>query len=177
MPCREPNRRVVVGLAAVALATAVAGCASTPRHDAATAPPRPQTLQGIAVANQEFGLLAGGGWAQAWALWSPTAQQAISQADFVRLNTECRPALGTPYVISATTALNPDTVRVDWSRGSATGAATTGSATTGSATTGSATVVYLSGSWHFVPDAATLAEYRQGVTALVRQRKAAGSCH
>jgi len=114
------------------------------------------------VASREFGLLAGGGWAQAWSLWSDSAQGALSQADFVRLNTECRPALGQPYVLDATTPVDATTVRVDWHQGSA---------------KGSDTVVYQDGAWRFVPDAASLAGYRLGVDRLVAQRKAAGACH
>jgi hypothetical protein len=114
------------------------------------------------VASREFGLLAGGGWAQAWDLWSDSARQALGQADFVKLNTECRPVLGEPYVIDTATAVDPATVRVDWHRAEA---------------TGSDTVVYQDGAWHFVPDAASLAAYRLGVERVVRQRKAAGECH
>ncbi len=153
-----------MGFTAVALAAQLAGCAGTPRQSAPGAPstpPQPQSLQADAVASQEFGLLSGNGWAQAWSLWSQSAQQVISQDDFVRLNTECRPVSGVPYVIRRSTTVNQDTVRVDWER---------------AGTTGSNTVVYESDRWRFVPDPDSLADYRLGPDVLVRQRKAAGAC-
>jgi hypothetical protein len=105
----------------------------------------PSVLRARSVASKEFGLLAGGGWAQAWGLWSAAGRNALSQADFVRLNTECRPALGVPYVIGSATAVDARTVRVDWREGS---------------TAGSDTVVFEGGAWRFQPSAQTLAEYR-----------------
>ena len=145
------------------LATGAAGCSSAAPHPRDPGPaPGPRPLQAAGVASREFGLLAGGGWAQAWTLWSDSARGALSQADFVRLNTECPPALGQPYVIDSTTQVDDSTVRVDWHRAAA---------------SGSDTLVYESGSWRFEPDAASLAGYRLGVERLVAQRKAEGACH
>lgn len=160
---RRPNRRTAARASTLALITVALGCSAPPRTGApAASPPPPQSLQADAVASEEFGLLAGGGWAQAWNLWSADAQHAIDQADFVRLNTACRPALGVPYVIDKSTTVDPATVRIDWHRAAA---------------TGSSTLVHQAGRWQFVPDAASLADYRLGVDRLVEQRKAAGSCH
>jgi hypothetical protein len=122
----------------------------------------PSMVRARSVATQEFGLLSGGGWAQAWGLWSATGQAALSEADFVRLNTECRPTLGEPYVIDAATDVSATNVRVDWHQGS---------------TTGSSAVVFEGGAWRFQSDAQTLAGYRGGVAAVVAERKAAGQCH
>lgn len=122
----------------------------------------PSMVRARSVATQEFGLLSGGGWGQAWGLWSAAGQAALSEADFVRLNTECRPALGEPYIVDNATNLDATTVRIDWHQGS---------------TTGSGTVVYEGGTWKFQPDAQTLAAYRGGVAAVVAERKAAGECH
>lgn len=164
MPYRTANPRAVVGFTVVALAAVAAGCASTagpgtPRTP--SSPPQPQTLQAEAVATQEFGLLAGSGWAQAWSLWSESAQQAISQADFTRLNTECPSALGIPYVIDRSTKVDQNTVRIGWRRGDA---------------SGSNTLVHELGRWRFVPDPEALADYRLGPDALIERRKAAGGC-
>ncbi|WP_037606875.1 hypothetical protein [Streptacidiphilus rugosus] len=165
MPAGTPLQRAVTPVtAALITMLSLGGCASAPEAGS-TAPARapiPLELQADAVATREFGLLAGGGWAQAWALWNASAQQVIRQADFVRLNTVCRPALGVPYVVAATTRIDQETVRVDWRRADA---------------VGSNTLLYQAGSWRFVPDAASLADYRLGVDALVRKRRAAGSCH
>ena len=162
---REPNRRTAAGLSALVLLTVVAGCSGSPGPSGTPRtlkPPQPQSLQADSVASEEFGLLAGGGWAQAWSLWTDSAHQAITQADFVRLNTECRPVLGVPYVIDGSTTVGPDTVRVDWKR---------------AGVSGSNTLVHRTGTWQFVPDQASLADYRLGVDTLVRKRRAAGSCH
>ncbi|MFE0464972.1 hypothetical protein ACFW1A_37535 [Kitasatospora sp. NPDC058965] len=151
---------VLAAMAAVLLPTA--GCGTGSRApSAAPVAPQPQTLQAEAVARQEFGLLAGGGWASAWGLWPAGAQQAIGQDDFVRLNTECKPQLGTPYLVDRSTKLDDVTVRVDWHR---------------DAQTGSNTVVYQDGKWRFVPDDGALADYRLGVDQLVQRRRAAGDC-
>ncbi|MCX4751536.1 hypothetical protein OG455_39570 [Kitasatospora sp. NBC_01287] len=169
---RAPNRRTATGVTALALITVATGCTSQPGHSAPAGPPPPQSRQAASVASEEFGLLAGGGWAQAWSLWTDSAHQVISQADFVRLNTECRPVPGVPYVVDRTTIVDSTTVRIDWHRADATG----GNPTGGNAT-GSNTLLYQAGRWQFVPDAASLADYRLGVDQLVQKRRAAGSCH
>ncbi|ACU72110.1 hypothetical protein Caci_3203 [Catenulispora acidiphila DSM 44928] len=122
----------------------------------------PSMVRARSVATQEFGLLSGGGWGQAWGLWSAAGKAALSEADFVQLNTECRPALGEPYIVDLATDLDATTVRIEWHQGS---------------TTGSGTVVYEGGAWKFQPNAQTLAAYRGGVVTVVAERKAAGECH
>ena len=106
--------------------------------------------------------MSGGGWGPAWDLWSAATQQVMTRSDFVRLNTECRPALGIPYVVDANSAANQDTVQVSWHRGDV---------------KGTSTLTYQAGSWHFVPDDQTLADLRLGVDRLIQNRKAQGSCH
>ncbi|MEZ0114743.1 hypothetical protein ABH920_008778 [Catenulispora sp. EB89] len=128
----------------------------------ASGPSGPSMVRARSVATQEFGLMSGGGWAQAWGLWSAAGRAALSEGDFVRLNTECRPALGEPYVIDAAADVSATDVKVDWHQGSM---------------TGNSTVVFEGGAWRFQPDAQTLAGYRSGVAAVVAERKAAGECH
>lgn len=122
----------------------------------------PSMVRARSVAAQEFGLLSGGGWAQAWALWSAAGQAAIGEADFARLNTQCRPALGEPYLVDTATDIDATHVSVAWHQGSK---------------TGSSTMVFEGGAWKYQPDAQTLADYRQGVAAVAAERKAAGQCH
>ncbi|MBY8882823.1 hypothetical protein [Actinacidiphila acidipaludis] len=160
---------MVLGAACATLATVAALRSGPAPHEdgsgdggATGGPTAPQAGQALAVARQEFGLLSGGGWAQAWDLWTPTAQRAVPQAEFVRVNTECRPPVGVPYVIDASSVPDPTTVRVDWHRAD---------------TTGSATLSYRAGRWRFAPDARTLADYRPGADRLIQNRTAAGSCH
>jgi hypothetical protein len=86
----------------------------------------------------------------------------MSEADFVRLNTECRPVLGEPYVVDSATDVDATNVTITWHQGS---------------TTGSSTVVFEGGAWRFQPDPQTLATYRGGVAAVVTERKATAGCH
>jgi hypothetical protein len=150
-------------IAVVAANAALAQWSRSSSHGGSGAanPSGPSVARAKSVATQEFGLLSGGGWAQAWALWSTAGRAALSEADFVRLNTQCRPALGEPYIVDGATEVDATDVRIDWHQGS---------------TTGSGTMVFESGSWKVQPDAQTLAEYRRGVAAVVADRKAAGRC-
>lgn len=102
--------------------------------------------QATSVARREFGLLAGGGWAQAWQLWSDEARSALGQDDFVRAGSRCRAALGVPYVIDGAARVDATTVSVSWHR---------------SDVAGTANVVYEGGAWRFSPDAGSLGEYRR----------------
>lgn len=162
---RLPKRGAAVAAACLALA-AVAAVRLGQHHGTGAAghggTPPPQPQQAYAVARQEFGLLAGGGWAQAWSLWTDGARQAVPQAEFVRVNTACRPVAGVPYVIDGSTAVSATAVRVDWHRAGA---------------TGSNTLLYQAGHWRFAPDAATLADYGLGTDQLIATRRAAHSCH
>ena len=126
--------------------------------------PQPQLEQAVAVAGAEFGHLSGGGWTDAWMLWSDSARQSVSEADFLRLNTECRPAMGVPYTIVESAMVDQEHARVTWSHGTESGAND---------------MVYEDWTWHFEPDPAMLALFRLpgGVEQLARSRKAAGECH
>lgn len=126
--------------------------------------PMPQLEQAVAVADTEFGHLSGGGWSDAWMLWSYSARRSVSEADFLRLNTECRPLLGVPYVIVESSMVDREHARITWSHG---------------AESGADDMVYEDWAWHFVPDSATLAGLGPGadVERLVQERKAAGQCH
>lgn len=166
---RVPKRWVVLGTACLALVTVAAVRSGPSHHDpdagvntGSGGPTPPQSQQAYAVARQEFGLLSGGGWAQAWDLWTASAQRTVPQAEFVRVNTACRPAIGVPYVIDSGTVTDPTTVRITWHRADV---------------TGSNSLLYQSGHWRFAPDAGTVADYRLGADRLIEQRRAAGSCH
>jgi hypothetical protein len=144
---------VIRGLSlAVAAAALLGGCSSGitggtsgVRPDARSGP---DPLRAQVVARREFGLLSGGGWAQAWSLWTAGAQRAVSQADFVHVNAACRTWLGVPYQIQDAVSENGTTVRISWRRGDE---------------TGESEISYQAGAWRFVPDPATLAVYRLGV--------------
>ncbi len=122
----------------------------------------PQGVQAEAVAEQEFGLLAAGDWGGAWGLWTDSAKQVLSEADYVKLNTECPPGLGVAYVIVQIQRIGTTTVLVLWKRGPA---------------SGRNNMLYQNGAWKFAPGVAELDGYRLGVAKLVARRKAEKACH
>lgn len=125
----------------------------------------PQLLQARTSAQQEFGLLAAGDWAGAWERWTDAAKEALSEDDFIRLDTACPPALGVSRVVGSATRIDPVTVVVTWRAGTGAGESV-----------GQDTMTYQDGAWRFTPDDATLAGYRLGVGALVAKLTAAGAC-
>lgn len=135
----------------------LAGCTGTAAEPAAP----PQTLAGRNVARTEFGRLSGSDFGGAWDIWSPGAQRVIDRADFVALNTQCRPAIGQPYVITGVVGDSATRITVHWRTGQR---------------TGTDDVAYQGNRWRFVPGADEQADYRLGVAALVARRRAAGQC-
>jgi hypothetical protein len=157
------KRGVVTCIAAAVAATAaIAGCAGARGGpSAAGSPTAPQALEAEAVASQEFGLLAGGGWAQAWGLWTAQARQAVSRSEYVQVNAACPPSLGVSYVVEDAVRVDADTMRVTWRHDGVAGANL---------------VVYQDGTWRFAPAASELAPYKLGADQLIRQRKAQHAC-
>jgi hypothetical protein len=151
-------RTMVMLLTGLLTAVWLAGCST----GSGPAPPAgPQGAQAEAVADQEFGLLAAGDWPGAWKLWTDSAKHVLSESAYVRLNTECRPRLGVPYVIWQAQRTGATTVLVRWTRGPA---------------RGSNAMLYQQGAWKFAPSAADLAAYQRGVGQLVTTRKAEQAC-
>lgn len=160
---KRARARTAAVAAAAALAGGLAGCSGSGAGPGpAAASSQAQNMQAEAVATEEFGLLAGGGWAQAWSLWAPASQHLVGQSVYVQVNKACPAALGVPYVIEKTAPDGAGTVRVTWQRAAA---------------TGTSILVYEDGSWRFVPDTAEVAQYQLGADRAIAQRKAAGGCH
>jgi hypothetical protein len=113
-----------------------------------------------ATAQTEFGLLAGGDYGGAWELLSQAAQQSISRADFVAVNTAC-PLRGVPGEVVAVRPVNDGEVDVDWKRGQQ---------------SGTAQLLFVGGAWRYQPDQSTLDSYRLGADKLVAQLRAAHEC-
>jgi hypothetical protein len=142
----------------------LAGCSarSGPAPPAGTAGPQgAQGAQAEAVADQEFGLLAAGDWPGAWKLWTDSAKHVLGESAYVRLNTECQPRLGVPYVIWQAQRTGATTVLVRWTRGPA---------------RGSNAMLYQQRAWKFAPSAADLAAYQRGVGQLASTLKAEHAC-
>lgn len=148
--------------AALIAASALSGCSSSASAaSSAGSSDAPQALRAEAVASQEFGLLAGGGWAQAWNLWTSAAQKAVSQAAYVQVNKACPTAPGVPYVVQDAVRVDADTMRVSWRHGTS---------------SGTNLIVYEGGSCRFSPSASELAQYGAGADQLIQQRKAQHEC-
>jgi hypothetical protein len=157
-------RTMVMLFTGLLAAVWLAGCSarSGPAPPAGTAGPQgPQGAQAEAVADQEFGLLAAGDWPGAWKLWTDSAKHVLGESAYVRLNTECQPRLGVPYVIWQAQRTGATTVLVRWTRGPA---------------RGSNAMVYQQGAWKFAPSAADLAAYQRGVGQLATTLKAEHAC-
>jgi hypothetical protein len=154
-------RTMVMLFTGLLAAVWLAGCSarSGPAPPAGTS--GPQGAQAEAVADQEFGLLAAGDWPGAWKLWTGSAKHVLSESGYVRLNTECKPRLGVPYVIWQAQRTGATTVLVRWTRGTA---------------RGSNAMLFELGAWKFAPSAADLAAYQRGVGQLVTTLKAEQAC-
>jgi hypothetical protein len=168
-------RNTLLALGTAAALTATTGCfasaktGTAPSADATStaALQAPSTVQptGLEVAKgiaeAELGMMAGGDWSGAWELWTATAKQAMSKADFIALNKACPSKLGVLYEIQDVKPVTGLTVTVTWKHAD---------------TNGSGTMKYESGSWHYEADAKQLADYRLGTQALIAKRKAAKTC-
>lgn len=159
---RRAGARVAALPLVAAVAFGLAGCSqSAGRGASAGATAEAQVLEAQAAAAHEFGLLSGGGWAQAWSLWAAASRRSVSQAMYTQVNAACPPSLGVPYVIESTAPDGPGRMQVTWQHGDA---------------TGTNLLVYEDGAWKFVPSQADLAQYALGAARAVAQRKAAGAC-
>jgi hypothetical protein len=159
----RPAWALGLALAALFLVSGCAGGTSLPQNPGTAGPAnqaaRPQSaLAAQTTAQTEFGLLAGGDYGHAWDLWSDSAKQAISRADFITLNTACPVELGVPTKVVAARALSSTSVAVDWQR---------------NAQTGTIRMTYAEGAWRFEPASG---EYSGGLRALVAKRRAAQHC-
>jgi hypothetical protein len=157
-------RTMVMLFTGLLAAVWLAGCSarSGPAPPAGTAGPQgAQGAQAESVADQEFGLLAAGDWPGAWKLWTDSAKHVLGESAYVRLNTECQPRLGVPYVIWQAQRTGATTVLVRWTRGAA---------------RGSNAMLYQQGAWKFAPSAAALAAYQRGVGQLATTLKAEHAC-
>lgn len=161
-------------LSVAALVLITAGCsrggpAGGPQAVAATAPAgtsaaaQPPTEDGArAAAKDGYDAYAAGDYGGWWDLWTPTAQQVISRADYLRLMGLCAsPAQGTPFVIQKVTVAGT-TATVRWERAGLLVQADTW--------------LYMAGAWRYRPPPESVADYRLGVQRAAAKRRAEGSC-
>jgi hypothetical protein len=105
------------------------------------------SVEAKAVAETEFGLLAGGDYGGAWALWTDDAKAVVPRDDYVSQSAVCRPGLAVATRVVSTDPVDATHVRITWDRGGRTGIAE---------------MFQINGAWRYRPDQATLDGYRAG---------------
>ena len=164
----HPFRRLgALALIAVAALSFTAGCSGddeAPAGNAAAAAaggPEPKTIDGAKTAAQTvFDRFSGGDFAGAWDMYTAKGKQAISKADYVKLNEACsRKGLA----ISLTSA------RMEGSDRAVVIAKQLVAAQ-------SYTMVYENGAWKLEPAKEGLALYAKGADKAIAAQKKAGTC-
>jgi hypothetical protein len=162
-----PLRRLgVLTLVAAAALTFTSACSSDdegPAGNAAAAGggTEPKTLEGAKAAAQTvFDRFAGGDFAGAWDVYTAAGKQAISKADYIKLNETCaRKGLA----IELTSARMEGTDRAVVVAKQL-------------AATQSYTMTYEGTAWKLEPAKEGLAVYKQGVDKAIAAQKKAGTC-
>lgn len=163
----HPIRRIgAVALTAAAALTLVTACSGDDEPagnaaQAAAAGPEPKTIDGAKAAAQTvFDRFAGGDFAGAWDMYAAAGKQAISKADYVKLNTACsRKGL----TIQLTSARMEGTDRAVVIAKQLVAAQ-------------SYTMVYENDAWKLEPAKEGLALYKLGADKAIAAQKKAGTC-
>jgi hypothetical protein len=163
----HPFRRVgALALIAVAALSFSAGCSDDepPAGNSAAAAaggPEPKTVEGARAAAQTvFDRFSGGDFAGAWEMYTAKGKQAISKADYIKLNEACsRKGLA----ISLTSARMEGTDKAVVIAKQLVAAQ-------------SYTMVYENNAWKLEPAAEGLALYKQGAAKAIAAQKRAGTC-
>ncbi|MEV6493489.1 hypothetical protein AB0M20_33445 [Actinoplanes sp. NPDC051633] len=163
----HPFRRVgALALIAVAALSFSAGCSDdeAPAGNSAAAAaggPEPKTVEGARAAAQTvFDRFSGGDFAGAWEMYTAKGKQAISKADYIKLNEACsRKGLA----ISLTSARMEGTDKAVVIAKQLVAAQ-------------SYTMVYEANAWKLEPAAEGLALYKQGAARAIAAQKKAGTC-
>jgi hypothetical protein len=163
----HPIRRLAaLALAAAAALTFSAACTSDsgqPAGNAAAAAggPEPKTIEGAKSAAQTvFDRFSGGDFAGAWDMYDAKGKQAISQADYVKLNQACS-RKGLAIQLTSARMDGPDRAIVIAKQLVA---------------AQSYTMVYENGAWKLEPAKEGIALYSQGAAKAIAAQKKAGTC-
>ncbi|MDG4766710.1 hypothetical protein O7632_21800 [Solwaraspora sp. WMMD406] len=159
---------VLVGVAALVL---VAGCTTPPGRDtvgpsAAAPTPSQSPIQvnvadALAVAQQEFSLIAGGDWTGAWQLWTEEAQKSVPEEVFVDANETCPVQPGVEFELQEVTPVSETAVDLTWRRDDR---------------VGNSSLRLEDDTWRFDPGGGMLVEYASGADETIEARRAAGDC-
>ena len=164
----HPLRRLgALALIAVAALTFTSACSSdeeAPAGNAAAAAsggPEPKTLEGAKAAAQTvFDRFAGGDFAGAWEMYTATGKQAITKADYIKLNETCA-RRGLAIELSSARMEGADKAIVIAQQ---------------MAATQSYLMVYEGQNWKLEPAKEGLALYKQGAVKAIADQKKAGTC-
>ena len=168
MAHNHPFRRLAaLTMIAAALAGSAAGCSDdsdTPAGNAAAAAPggpEPKTVEGAKIAAQTvFDRFSGGDFAGVWDMHTGAAQQAITKADYVRLNETCS-RKGIAIQLTSARLEGTDKAIVIARKLVA---------------TQSYTMAYENNAWKLAPAKEGMALYAMGATKAIAAQKKAGTC-
>jgi hypothetical protein len=163
----HPIRRLgALAVTAAAVLTLVPACSGDdePAGDAAQAAaggPEPRTIDGAKNAAQTvFDRFAAGDFAGAWDMYTAAGQQAITKADYVKLNQACS-RKGLTIQLTSARMDGPDRAVVIAKQLVA---------------TQSYTMAYEGGAWRLEPAKEGLALYKLGAVKAIAAQKKAGTC-
>jgi hypothetical protein len=163
-PIRRLGTLAVTAAAVLTLVPACSGDDDKPAGDAAQAAaagPEPRTIDGAKAAAQTvFDRFAGGDFAGAWDMYTAAGKQAISKADYVKLNQACS-RKGLAIQLTSARMDGPDRAVVIAKQLVA---------------TQSYTMVYESDAWKLEPAKEGLALYKLGAAKAIAAQKKAGTC-
>jgi hypothetical protein len=126
-----------------------------------SSPVNVNVAEALKTAEKEFGLLAKGDWAGAWALWTDAAKREVPQAVFVEANTACPAALKRQYQLQNVHPVSGSLVELTFRRGDDVEHGALRTAASG---------------WLFEPGGGMLVEYANGAKATIDKRKADSRC-
>jgi hypothetical protein len=161
-----PFRRLgALSLVAVAALTVTTACSDDSDEQAgssaAAGGPEPKTLDGAKIAAQTvFDRFSGGDFGGAWDMYTATGKQAISKADYVKLNEACS-RKGLSIQLSSARMEGTDKAVVIAKQLVA---------------AQSYTMVYENDAWKLEPAKDGMALYAKGATAAIAAQKKAGTC-
>lgn len=152
--------------------SAVAACSSSPTTSQdfsteakSTETPKkaaePKTEDGAkAAAQNEFDAYSAGDWGGTWDLWTAEGKAAFSRDDYIALHNECKTITGLPMTIK-NVRMEGDRAIVRVERMSF---------------LMSYTMRYQDNAWRFQPTVEDIVGYTKGRTALITEKKQAGTC-
>lgn len=163
-PFRRLGALALVAAAALTFSAACSGDEAAPSGNAAAAAaagPEPKTLDGAKAAAQTvFDRFSGGDFAGAWEMYTAKGKQAISKADYVKLNTACS-RKGLAIQLSSARMEGADKAIVIAKQLVA---------------AQSYTMVYEGDAWKLEPAREGLALYARGADRAIAAQKKAGTC-